>query len=101
MNIKKQRETLGITQEKLAENAGISVNMVKDIEGGRTWISDKTLIRLTHALKIDIYRLFIPSTIHDDEIYKNVVFDLVKIIQKIKKDIDFDFNKALKMWALE
>jgi transcriptional regulator with XRE-family HTH domain len=101
MNIKKQRETLCITQEKLAENAGISVNMVKDIEGCRTWISDKTLIRLASALEIDIYRLFISPDIYEEEVYKKVVFDLTKVIKKIKKDMDNDFSKALKMWSLK
>jgi len=100
MNIKKQREILGISQEKLAESAGISTNMIKDIEGCRTWVSDKTLIKLALALKTDIYRLFISSSIHEDEVYKNVVLDLAKILQTIKKDIDFDFEKARKLWGL-
>jgi transcriptional regulator with XRE-family HTH domain len=50
-NIKKQREFLGITQEKLAEKAGISANMINDIEGCRSWVSDKTLVKLATALK--------------------------------------------------
>jgi ribosome-binding protein aMBF1 (putative translation factor) len=54
VNIKKQRENLGLSQEKLAEKAGISTNMVKDIEGCRTWISDKTLVKLAFALEINI-----------------------------------------------
>ena len=96
INIKKQREVLGISQEKLAEKARISTNMVKDIEGCRTWISDKTLIKLAFALKTDIYRLFISSAILEDELYKTVILDLIKTLQKIKKDVDFDFEKALK-----
>jgi len=35
INIKKHRELLGFSQEKLAEKAGISSNMVRDIEGCR------------------------------------------------------------------
>jgi transcriptional regulator with XRE-family HTH domain len=101
MNIKKHREMLGISQEKLSEKTGISTNMIKDIEGCRTWVSDKTLIKLAAALKTDIYRLFISSAIHEDEIYKNVVLDLIKILKKIKKDIDIDFEKALKLWDLK
>jgi len=42
-NIKKQRENAELTQEKLAEKAGISANMINDIEGCRSLISDKTL----------------------------------------------------------
>ena len=101
MNIKKRRELLCISQEKLAEHAGISVNMVKDIEGCRTWVSDNTLIKLASALKTDIYRLFVPVTAYEEEIYKNMLFDLIQILRKIKKDIDFDFENALKMWDLK
>ena len=101
MNIKKRRELLGISQERLAEYAEISSNMVKDIEGCRTWVSDKTLIKLADALKTDIYRLFVPAELYEKEIYKNTRDDLVQILQKIKKDIDSDFEQALKMWGMK
>ena len=101
MTVTHLRELLGISQDKLAENSGISSNMIKDIEGCRTWVSDKTLIKLASALKTDIYRLFIPATVYEEEIYKNVLNDLVQILNKMKKDIDLDFEKAFKMWGLK
>jgi transcriptional regulator with XRE-family HTH domain len=101
LNIKKQRELLGISQEKLAENTGISSNMIKDIEGCRTWVSDKTLIKLAAALKTDTYRLFVPATVYEEEMHKNIQNDLVRILKKMKKDIDLDFEKAYKMWGLK
>jgi len=97
MNIKSQREMLGLSQEKLAEATGISLNMIKDIEGCRTWVSDTTLIKLASALNTDTYRLFMPSTLYDDEIHKTITLDLVKILQKTKKNIDFNFEEALKL----
>jgi transcriptional regulator with XRE-family HTH domain len=100
MNIKKQRDYLGLSQEKLAEKAGISANMIKDIEGFRTWISDKTLIKLSKALEIDIYRLFISPAIDEDEINRAKMQDLSKILIKIKKNIDLDFKQAFKLWGL-
>ena len=100
LNIKKHREILGISQEKLAEKAEISTNMVKDIEGCRTWVSDKTLIKLAFGLQTDIYRLFLSPAIHEDEIYKKIILDISTILKEIKKDIDFDFEKALKLWGL-
>jgi transcriptional regulator with XRE-family HTH domain len=60
-NIKARREALGYSQEKLAEFAGISARMIKEIEGGRTWISDRTLIKLAESLKVDVFQLFVPS----------------------------------------
>jgi transcriptional regulator with XRE-family HTH domain len=96
-NIRIQREIQGISQEKLAEITGISINMIKDIEGCRTWVSDKTLIKLASALKTDTFRLFMDSLSNNDEIYRTIALDLSKIIQKTKKVIDFDFEKALEL----
>jgi transcriptional regulator with XRE-family HTH domain len=95
-NIKKQRELAGLTQEKLAEIAGISANMINDIEGCRTWVSDKTLEKLTIALKIETYRLFIPLSLSDTDIEKAVILDLAKDLQKIRKDFNSSFENALK-----
>jgi hypothetical protein len=43
-NIKVRRSELGLTQEKLAEMVDLSYQMLHDIEGCRTWVSDKTRI---------------------------------------------------------
>jgi len=94
-NIKKHREQLGITQEKLAEAAGISANMINDIEGCRTWISDKTLISLTEALKVETYRLFIPLSLTDNEVTQTVIKDLSQDLQKIRKDFNTVLDTAL------
>ena len=95
-NIKKHRESLNLTQEKLAEKAEISANMVNDIEGCRTWISDKTLVKLASALQIETYRLFIPLSLSDNEISKTAIIDLVKDLQKIRKDFNSNFENTLK-----
>jgi transcriptional regulator with XRE-family HTH domain len=100
-NIKIQREIQGISQEKLAEITGISINMIKDIEGCRTWVSDKTLIKLASALKTDTFRLFMASLSNNDEIYRTIALDLSKILQKTKKVIDFDFEKALELLNID
>ena len=91
---------LGISQEKLAENAGISANMVKDIEGCRTWVSDKTLVKLAFALKTDIYRLFLATSGNEDEIQKALTINFLEILKKIKKNVVVDVDNALKMWEL-
>jgi len=101
MNLKKHREKLGLSQEKLAENAKISTMMVKDIEGCRTWVSDKTLISLSAALKTDIYRLLMPDNIFEDEIHNSIQIDLENITQKIREDVDISINNVLKLWKKE
>ena len=95
-NIKKHREKLGLTQEKLAEQAGISANMINDIEGCRTWISDKTLVKLATALNVETYRLFIPSTLTDNETAKTALTDLAQDLQQIRKTFNTSFDIALK-----
>ena len=60
-NLKKVRKILGFSQEKLAEKAQISFQMVNDIEGCRRWPSEKTLSKLANALQTDVYTLFLPE----------------------------------------
>jgi len=99
LNIKKHRELIGFSQEKLAEKAEISANMIRDIEGCRTWVSDKTLINVADALKTDIYRLLMPETIQEDENYRTVLSDLTKTFEKLRTDFDINMENALKLWG--
>ena len=98
LNIKNHRELLGISQEKLAEKAQISSNMIRDIEGCRTWVSDTTLLNIASALKTDIYRLFMPYTVSEDENYKTVLLDLTKTFDKLQADFSSTLEKTLKLW---
>ena len=50
-NIRKFRKDLHLTQERLAENADISLPYLSDIEHCKTWVSDKTLIKLANTKK--------------------------------------------------
>ena len=95
-NIKKQREKLGITQENLAAKANISAAMMNDIEGCRTWISDKTLKSLSFALKTDTYRLFIPEITYGEAIPAEVVMELTRDLQEMLKNYTDNVEKMLK-----
>jgi transcriptional regulator with XRE-family HTH domain len=96
LNIKKQREKLGITQENLAEKAGISAAMMNDIEGCRTWISDKTLKNLSLALQMDTYRLFIPEITSGEAIPIEVVMELTLELHEMLKKYTENVEKTLK-----
>jgi transcriptional regulator with XRE-family HTH domain len=95
-NIKKRRSILGMTQEKLAEKAEISVNMVNDIEGCRTWVSDKTLTRLSDALATDVWTLFFPNIGLNQENSAVLAIEIAHELQNIKKNFDVQFENALK-----
>ena len=49
-NIRNRRKELHLTQDRLAENADISLPYLSDIEHCKTWVSYKTLIKLAKAL---------------------------------------------------
>jgi transcriptional regulator with XRE-family HTH domain len=98
-NIKNHRELLGLTQEKLAEKAKISSNMLRDIEGCRTWVSDSTLINIAAALETDIYRLLMPENLNESEKYRAVLQDLTKTFKKLETDFSATLKKTLKLWG--
>ena len=87
-NIKAGRERLGFTQEKFAEVAGLSTQTISDIEGSRTWVSDKTLAKLAEVLKVDISQILAPLP---EKGKKNGMFtkqQMNLLRQLIKEDID-------------
>jgi len=102
-NIKSRREKLGLSQEKLAEAASMSVQTINTIEGCRMWVSDKTVTRLAKALDMEIFQLFVPYHANKNELTASSAAILLELRQKVKNEvnnlnlqIDADFNEALK-----
>jgi transcriptional regulator with XRE-family HTH domain len=89
-NIKARRSELGLTQEKLAELVDVSYQMIHDIEGCRTWVSDRTLQNLSAALGVDTYELLCPpATGHAADQNVKLSPRLVKRLHNtMKSDID-------------
>lgn len=61
LNIKCRRKIYNLTQEKLAEEAELSAQTINDIEGCRTWVSDKTLVKLSEVLHTTPAELLLTS----------------------------------------
>ena len=59
-NIRSIRKRQGLSQERLADKADISRQMMNDIEGRRRWLTKSTLIKLCNALAVDPHELFVP-----------------------------------------
>ena len=59
MNIKLCRIKLQLTQEELAFKAGVSRNMLSNIERGIQSPTVEILASIAKALNIDLYKLFI------------------------------------------
>jgi transcriptional regulator with XRE-family HTH domain len=95
-NIKARREALGISQEKLAELADVSVQMIKGIEGRRTWVSDKMLSNLAQVLGVRSFQLLVPlggvSTKDDNLIISSL---LRSLRQNIQDDVNSRFDRLL------
>jgi transcriptional regulator with XRE-family HTH domain len=95
-NVKKYRTIEGISQEKLAERTGLSEQLIKDIEGCRSWISDKTAVKLAIALKVEVYQLFYPQAeinrLHPIRLPSEL---LRKLKNEVKENIDHLFETVI------
>lgn len=67
LNIKYRRKIYALTQEKLAEETGLSAQTINDIEGCRTWVSDKTLVKLSEVLHTTPAELLLTAKDKDSE----------------------------------
>jgi transcriptional regulator with XRE-family HTH domain len=72
----------------------LSTQTISDIEGCRTWVSDKTLFKLSEALNVDIFQLLVP--INDDE--KKAELFLPQRIKKLRQHLKSDIDKRLDIF---
>jgi len=92
-NIKARREALNISQERLAELADVSVQMIRRIEGRRTWVSDKMLLNLAEVLGVAAYQLLVPSSNETTSENYGLVSSLLRNLkQNIQDDINNRFD---------
>lgn len=85
-NLKLARARLRLTQQELAEACGLSTNYLATIEIGGKFPSSETLEKLTSALKIKPYQLFL----EDDDIE---AFDRSELISR--------YNDKAKRYLVE
>ena len=97
-NIKARRESLKISQEKLAELAEVSVQMIKGIEGQRTWVSDKMLTSLAHVLGVSAFQLLIPS---DGAVLTNDYALISGLLHNLRQNIHDDIENRFAPFFTE
>jgi len=89
LNVKTLRKEHGFSQEKLAEATELSVQSISDIEGCRTWVSDKTLEKLAKALEVDVFLLFMPQNKDGGNALETFLYHrLMELRAALKDDID-------------
>lgn len=91
-NIKTKRKELGFTQEKLAELVELSAQTINDIEGCRTWVSDKTLIKISEVLQTSPAELLIPQNTETNMNIKN----MNNIKSELKKEVISTIDNIFK-----
>ncbi|MCL2381937.1 MAG: helix-turn-helix domain-containing protein [Treponema sp.] len=94
LNIKLLRKRGRFSQEKLAEAANLSTQSISDIEGCRTWVSDKTLENLAKALTVDVFQLFMPPAGDAGDDSQAFLHNrLMNLRAAIREDIDNRLNQ--------
>jgi transcriptional regulator with XRE-family HTH domain len=95
-NIKTRRKALNISQERLAELADVSIQMIKGIEGQKTWVSDKMLTNLARVLGVSAFQLLIPSDAESLSGDSALISSLLQNLrQNIHDDIDSCFDRLI------
>lgn len=93
-NIRTLRAKYHLTQERLAENAEISLPYLSDIEHCKTWVSDKTLIKLAKALHTEPSQLLEDiNTVSNKNTEKLNEEKIAQIIYQEKKEMIKSINK--------
>ncbi|GBR76492.1 transcriptional regulator XRE family [Candidatus Termititenax persephonae] len=85
-NIKKQRQRLEWSQEKLAETIDISIPFLSDVENGKKWVSLTTLLKLAEAFGLAAHELLRPAFLPEGG---------KKLLSAYTRDIQRAVNKAV------
>ena len=86
-NIRSYRRDLHLTQESLAENADISLSYLADIEHCKTWISDKTLLKLAKSLHKQPFELLVDQNESKEKTELSDIHKISDIIFAEKKEL--------------
>jgi transcriptional regulator with XRE-family HTH domain len=98
-NLKKIRRKKGLTQEKLAEKANMSLQYLALLELARKFPSGEMLERLANALEIETYELLaaVSSANNELELLRNdIIYQVKTLNESLAKNITDDVINAIK-----
>ena len=84
-NIKKCRETKGLTQEQLAEKAQTSTNYLGSIETGKKYPSPQMIDKLAKALDINPLELFKKESPNIQSIKRSLEEKIQEVLNDVLK----------------
>ena len=85
-NLRENRRKKGLTQEKLAEMADISLRYLAMLELGKSFPSGEMLEKLSKALDIQTYQLFDPTSTPEGAVLhleQSIVANLEKVVSAV------------------
>jgi transcriptional regulator with XRE-family HTH domain len=85
-NLKENRKKCGISQSKLAENAGISTQYIAMIELSKQFPTPEVLERVATALGIEAYELFsVPPSPESsmERLHKDIIKEIREVIVEV------------------
>ena len=90
-NIRRIRRKLNISQMELALKADVSIAFINSIENKQKWVSAKTLSKLTEALDIEPYELFLTQEANQEDLsisagqHKELITEIRDILNRYGK----------------
>ena len=81
--IRKRRQEMNLSQEALAEKAGISINTVSRVEGGQTAMSIEIFRKMIEILETDANVLLGVNVTGSEE--KSQIYELICRIQNLSR----------------
>ena len=98
LNLKKNRQKCGLTQEKLAEKAGISAHYLAMVEVAKKFPTQEMLDKLAQALEIDTVQLFDVSATPEGALLhleQSIVQNLETIVKKTNQEFISEINQTV------
>ena len=88
-NLKRARQQLGYSQMKLAELSDLSTSYIAEIEMGKKLPSSSTILKLSNALGMKAYQLFV-----EDE--NGAEWDRVELVTSIGRELKDMLNDDIE-----
>jgi len=99
LNLKENRQRCGLTQEKLAEKAGISANYLSMVEISKKFPTPEMLDRLANALDIETFQLFDASSTAEGALLhleRSIITKITLVIKDTIKETIIEESKNIK-----
>ncbi len=94
--IKNLRINQNMTQERLAEFAGLSITHTSHVETGNTKVSLPSLVKIANALGVTLDELVCDSIIKGKAVFENELATTISDCSELEIRIISDMAKALK-----